>query len=105
MINGWQAAATAITQAFGLDPPLSRKQVYAWVRRGSINAVGETFPQGPPFHLPAVVDWYAKGVTAPGGARWETPVQRNERLAHPTQLDQLRRRNARIAAGREGVDK
>lgn len=90
--NGWAAAARAITEAHSLTPPVTRQQVYNWAKRGSINADGHALPAGPPFDLAAVVAWYGAGVTAPGGASWETPEQRNERYAHPGPAELARRR-------------
>lgn len=93
--NGWAAAARAITEAYHLDPPITRQQVYVWAGRGTINGNGDPFPGArPPLDLAAVVAWYGAGVTAPGGAEWETPQQRNERYAHPGPADAARRRNA-----------
>jgi hypothetical protein len=97
--GGFAAVAGYLTERFGLEPPLSRQQVYAWNKRRTVNRDGRMFPSpvaaGPEFSLDEVDSWYAAGPPAFLGDGWETPAERNSRRASREWL--LRQRNARVA--------
>jgi hypothetical protein len=68
--------AEILTDKYHLDPPMDRRRVYAWARRGVKNKNGEKFP-GPAGTIPAksrkphnlfsveqVIAWYDGGPPA-----------------------------------------
>ena len=72
---GFSVLAHVLTAWFALDPPMDRRQVTAWSKRGSRNRDGKPFPQPvrviegvkPPqpsrlFSVREVLDWYAAGL-------------------------------------------
>jgi hypothetical protein len=104
--NGYQAVADAITGYFRLVPPLDRRQVYVWNLRRTENRNGHAFPspvgwgdRGPDFDIDACLVWYAQGVPGPRGQGFETPAERNARMADPGSLESIRSRNAERSRG------
>lgn len=106
MEGGYAAVAAELTERFGLEPPLDRRQIELWNRRRTENADGQPFPsparrvtarRSQPrllFSFEAVAAWYAAGVPARWGTGWERPADRNHRYAHPTPRDLAMKRAA-----------
>lgn len=83
--GGFTAVAAYLTERFGLDPPMDRRQVYEWNRRRVVNQAGQVFPSPERaeaaasrrprliFSFEKVAAWYAAGVPGPHGHGWITP--------------------------------
>lgn len=82
--GGYSDVAKALTDRFGLQPPVDRRQVEIWSKRGTRNKAGRHFPD--PVHedrnakprqprllfsIEQVIEWYAAGVPDLYGKGWK----------------------------------
>lgn len=89
-LGGFSEVARVLTERFGLDPPLDRRQVHSWNHRRTLNARGRMFPtpvtsdpDAKPrrprllFDTGQVIHWFSAGVPNPHNRRgWLYPEDR-----------------------------
>jgi hypothetical protein len=82
--GGFSGVARMLSEHFGLEPPLDRRQVYQWHKRGTRNQAGVPFPEpahqdmSAPVNRPfkffdydEVLRWAEPGVPANHGGSWK----------------------------------
>lgn len=84
-LAGFQVLADILTEKYNVDPPLDRRRIRDWWKRGTVNAAGEHFPQPVKttrkdpdsgrayqwFDIKAVDDWFVRGVPGPRRKGWK----------------------------------
>jgi hypothetical protein len=90
MIGGYSDTARDLTERFGIEPPLDRRQIHLWNKRRTRNRAGEHFPSPVRrrsalprqpvllFDFDQVASWAAAGVPGPHGKGWRDLVHMPE---------------------------